>query len=97
MAIYDAAAARLEAIILKLKLIENDQQALRAVEDFQEQIKKYKAQKRSDDILGLGCLLAVVAAIVALGWWLVWDAGWSVAVPVLIIIVSFILWVIFKK
>lgn len=97
MAIYDAAAARLEAVILKLKLIENDPQAQRAVEDFQEQIKKYRAQKRSDNILGMGCVLFVLAAMTAIGWWLVWDAGWSVAVPVLVIILAFILWLIFKK
>ena len=97
MAIYDAAAARLEAIILKLKMVENDEQARRAVEDFHAEIEKYKAQKRSDNILGAGCLLFILAAIVALGWWLVWDAGWSVAVPVLVIIVAFVLWFIFKK
>jgi hypothetical protein len=97
MEIYDAAAARLEAVILKLKLMETDEQARRAVEDFQAQIEKYRAKKRSDDILGVGCLLLLLAAMVAFGWWLVKDAGWSVAVPIMVIILVVVCWLLFKK
>lgn len=95
--ISDAAASRLEAVITKLRLLHGDQQARLAIEDFQARIKRYTAAKRRDDILGVGCLLAIVAAITAVGWWLVRDAGWSVAVPIIIIIVVTVAWLILKK
>lgn len=93
MSLYDAAAARLEAIILKLKLMTNDKQARLAVEDFQAKIEQYKRNKRKDDIFGVGCLLLILAALVALGWWLIRDAGLGVAVPLIVVaVVAVVYW-----
>jgi hypothetical protein len=97
MAVYNAAASRLEAIILKLKLMHTDQQARQAVEDFKAQIAVYKSTKRSDDIFGMGCLLLVLAAMVAVGWWLIWDAGLTVAVPLIILMVVAVAYLILRK
>jgi hypothetical protein len=97
MKIYDAAASRLEAIITKLKLLHGDRQAALAVEDFRAKIEGYKVEKRKNNYLTAGCLLAIIAAVVGVGWWLVWGFGWNVAVPVIAGIVLIILWLIFKK
>src|SRR5918997_288527 len=42
MSVYDAAAERLEAVIVKLKLMPVDRQTLLAIEDFQAKIESYK-------------------------------------------------------
>ena len=97
VSIYDAAASRLETIITKLKLLHGDQQARLAIEDFQSKIESHRAQKRKDDILGVGCLLFVLAAIIAVGVWLVSEVGLSTAVPMIVIIVAVIAWLILKK
>ena len=97
ISLYDAAAARLEAIILKLKLMPESAQTRRAVEDFQAKIEQYKRDKRKDDIYGLGCLLLISAAIAAFGWWLISDAGLSVAVPVIVVTVVVIVYLLLKK
>jgi hypothetical protein len=97
MSAYDAAASRLEAIILKLKLMHGDQQARQAIEDFTAQIAAYKSAKRSDDLLGIGCVLLIVAAIGAVSWWLIWDAGLTVAVPLIIIMIAVVAYLIFRK
>jgi hypothetical protein len=97
ISISDAAASRLEAIITKLRLLHGDQQARLAVEDFQSKIRRYTADRRKNDILSMGCLLAILVAITGVGWWLVWDFGWSVAVPITVVIVVAVAWVILKK
>jgi hypothetical protein len=94
---YGAAASRLEAIILKLKLMHGDQRARQAVEDFEAQIATYKSTKRSDDLLGIGCALVVLAAMIAVGWWLIWDAGLTVGVPLIILMVAVVAYFIFSK
>jgi hypothetical protein len=93
---YDAAASRLEAIILKLKLMHGDRQAREAIEDFKAQIAAYKSTKRSDDLLGIGCLLLIVAAMGAVSWWLIWDAGLTVAVPLIIVMVVVVAYLILR-
>ena len=97
MSIYDAAASRLETIITKLKLLHDDQQARRAIEDFQAGIESYRAQKRKDNVSSAGCLLMILAAIIAVSYWLVWEFGLSIAVPIIVIIVVAITWLIVKK
>lgn len=97
MSAYDAAASRLEAIILKLKLMHGDQQARQAIEDFKAQITAYKSTKRSDDFLGIGCSLLILAAMVAVGWWLIWDAGLTVGVPLIILMVVIVAYLILRK
>lgn len=79
MSVYDAAAARLEAVILKLKLLPYEGQTRRAIEDFQNQIAEYKRQKKKDDLLGVGCLLVILALVAAFSWWLIRDAGLTIA------------------
>jgi hypothetical protein len=96
--IYESAASRLEAIILKLNLMPNeDRQTRRAVEDFQARIKQYKATKRSDDLYGIGCLLLIAAAIIAFGWVLIRVAGLSIALPLIIILVICVIYLLLKK
>ncbi|HYO90592.1 MAG TPA: hypothetical protein VEQ40_03120 [Pyrinomonadaceae bacterium] len=97
ISLYDAAAARLEAIILKLKLMPHNEQTRRAVADFQSKIEQYKLDKRKDDVLGFGCLLLILAAIVAFGWWLIRDAGLSVAVPLIVVAVIVVVYLLFRK
>lgn len=97
-AIYEAAASRLEAIILKLNLMPgDDRQTRRAVEDFQDKIKQYKATKRSDDLWGIGCLLLIAVAIIMFGWGLIRVAGLPVALPLIIITVACISYLLLKK
>jgi hypothetical protein len=96
MSIYEAAAWRLTAVITKLELMHGDQQALRAAEDFRARIKEYKAQKRKDDLLGVGCMLLILAVVIGVGWWLVWDFGPTVAVPIIVVILVVIAWLILK-
>ena len=95
--VYDDAASRLEAIILKLKLMHGDQQAREAIEDFKAQIGAYKSVKRSDDLLGIGCVLLIVVAMGAVSWWLIWDAGLTVAVPLIIVMVIVVAYLILHK
>jgi hypothetical protein len=97
MSIYDAAASRLETIITKLKLLHGDEQARRAIEDFQAGIESYKTQKRKDNFSSAGCLLTILAAITAVGYWLVWEFGLSIAVPIIAVIVVVTTWLIVKK
>jgi hypothetical protein len=97
MALYDAAASRLEAVILKLKLMPNDQQTRQAVEDFQAKIESYKSTKRKDALFAIGCLLLILAAMVAVSWWLIWDAGLTVAVPLIILMVVVVVVLILRK
>jgi hypothetical protein len=97
ISLYDAAAARLEAIILKLKLMPESVQTRRAVADFQAKIEQYKLDKRKDDIYGFGCLLLILAALVALGWWLIRDAGLRVAVPLIVVAVVVVVYLLLKK
>ncbi len=92
MSVYESAAARLEAIILKLKLLPGDSQAHRAVEDFQSQIAQYKSQKKKDDLLGVGCLLVLLSVVTAFSWWLIRDAGLTIAVPVIVITIGYIIY-----
>jgi hypothetical protein len=96
MSTYDAAASRLEAVILKLKLMPGDEQTRQAVKDFQANLASYKSAKRKDDILGIGCLLAIIAAMGAVSWWLIWDAGLTVAVPLIIVMVVVVTILILK-
>ena len=96
MSTYEAAASRLEAIILKLKLMKSDEQTRQAVKDFQANLESYKSTKRKDDLLGIGCLLAIVAAMGAVSWWLIWDAGLTVAVPLIIVMVVVVAVLILK-
>jgi hypothetical protein len=96
MSVYDAAASRLEAVILKLKLMPGDEETRRAVEDFQAKIKSYKLAKRKDDLLGFGCLVLILAAMGAVGWWLVWGFGLTVAVPFIILMVVVVTVLILK-
>ena len=97
ISLYDAAAARMEAIILKLKLMPESGQTRRAIEDFQAKIEQYKLDKRKDDIFGVGCLLLILAAIVAFGWWLIRDAGLSVAVPLIVVAVVAVVYLLLRK
>ena len=97
MALYDAAASRLEAVILKLKLMPGDEQTRQAIGDFQAKIESYKSIKRKDDLLGVGCLLLILAAMVAVSWWLIWDAGLTVAVPLIIVMVVVVVVLILRK
>lgn len=97
ISLYDAAAARLEAIILKLKLMPESGQTRRAVEDFQAKIEQYKLEKRKDDIYGFGCLLLILSAIAAFGWWLISDAGLSVAVPLMVVTVVVVVYLLLRK
>lgn len=98
VAVYESAASRLEAIILKLNLMPgDDRQTRRAVEDFQAQIKQYKVTKRSDDLLGVGCLLLIAAAIIGFGWGLIKVAGLPIALPLIIILVFSVAYLILKK
>jgi hypothetical protein len=97
MSAYDAAASRLEAIILKLKLMHGDRQAVEAIEDFKAQIETYKSTKRSDDLLGIGCAIFILTAMVAVGWWLIWDAGLTVGVPLIILMVMVVAYFILRK
>src|SRR5215213_5629062 len=85
MSLYDAASSRLEAIILKLKLMPGNQQARDAVADFQAKLGNYKSATRRDNLLGIGYSLLILAAMVAVGWWLIWDAGLTVGVPLIIV------------
>jgi hypothetical protein len=96
MSVYEAAALRLEAVIVKLKLMPADRQTLLALEDFQAKIENYKSTKRKDDLLGMGCLLIILAAMVAVGWWLVWATGLTVAVPLIILMVVIIVILLLK-
>ena len=96
MAVYEAAASRLEAVIVKLGLMPGDERSRRAVADFQAKLKDYKSAKRKDDLLGMGCLLLILAAIVAVGWWLIWGAGLVVAVPLIIVMVVVVTYIILR-
>jgi hypothetical protein len=97
MSVYEAAALRLEAVIVKLKLMPGDQQTRQAVEDFQAKIESYKSTKRKDDMLGIGCLLLILVAMIAVSWWLIWDAGLTVAVPLIILMVVGVVVLILRK
>jgi hypothetical protein len=97
MALYEAAASRLEAVILKLKLMPGGRQTRQAVEDFQAKIEEYKSTRTKDNIMGAGCLLLILAAMVAVSWWLVWDAGLTVAVPLIILMVVVVAVLILRK
>ncbi|HEX8493027.1 MAG TPA: hypothetical protein VF658_09320 [Pyrinomonadaceae bacterium] len=94
--LYNAAAARLEAIILKLKLMPESGQTRHAIADFQAKIEQYKLDKRKDDVYGAGCLLLISAAIVAFGWWLISAAGLSVAVPLIVVVVVVVVYLLLK-
>ena len=93
----DAAASRLEAVALKLKLISRDEHTRQAVADFQANIRSYKLAKRKDDLLGAGCLLLILGAMIAVGWWLIWDAGLTVGVPLIILMVIVVAYLILRK
>lgn len=97
MQVYEAAASRLEAVITKLRLLHGDRQAELAVEDFRARVGKYRADKRKNDLESAGCLLAILAAVVGVGWWLVWGFGWYVAVPAIAAVVLVVVWLMLKK
>jgi hypothetical protein len=96
-AIYDAAASRLEAIILKLKLTADDPKAERAVQDFQAHIKQYKTDKRTEAALGMGCLLTILALTIAGGWWLIKAAGVLIGVPLIIVGIIIVIYLLVRK
>ena len=96
MSVNEAAAARLEAIILKLKLMHGDEQAREAIEDFKAGIAAYKSAKLSDNLLGMGCAGLILAAMGAVSWWLIWDAGLTVAVPLIIVMVVVVAYLILR-
>lgn len=97
MSLGAAASSRLEAVTLKLKLLRGDRQTSQAIEDFQSKLNDYKSAKRKDDLLGIGCLLVIVAAMVAVGWWLIWDAGLTVGVPLIIVMVVAVAVLLLRK
>jgi hypothetical protein len=67
----EAARARLESIVTKLKLIPQDAQTKLAVEEFQAKVKAHKAQSARDDIIyGGGCMLIILLIVVAIIIWL---------------------------
>ncbi len=96
-AIYDAAASRLEAISLKLKLTADDPKAVRAVESFQAHIKQYKKEKRTEAALGMGCLLTILALTIAGGWWLIKAAGVLLGVPLIIAAIIIVIYLLVRK
>jgi hypothetical protein len=70
IAIGDAAALRLEAIVMKLKLKPSDYETEKAIARFSERLKEYKAQGNRDTIYGLTAI-AVIIIITALALWLI--------------------------
>lgn len=96
-AIYDAAASRLEAIVLKLKLTADDTKAQRAVEDFRAHLKQYQKEKRTEAALGIGCLLTILALTITGGWWLIRTTGVIVGVPLIIIGIVIVIYLLVKK
>lgn len=97
MSVYNAAASRLEAVVVKLKLLPADNRTREALDDFRAGLEGYKVQKRKDDILGVGCLLLLLAAMAAVAWWLIYGMSLSVAVPLIILMVVTISWLLLKK
>jgi hypothetical protein len=92
-----AAASRLDAIMLKIKLMPGDQQTLQAIEVFQKKLDGYKSAKKKDDLLAIGCLVLILLAMAAVGWWLIWDAGLTVAVPLIIVMVVGFVYLLLRK
>jgi len=68
--VTDAAALRLEAIVMKLKLKVPDRESEKAIEMFSEKVKEHKASGNRDAIYGLTAI-GVIIAITALAlWWI---------------------------
>lgn len=95
-ALATAAAARLEAITLKLDLMPGaDRQTRRAIADFQQKIKAQQSTEKTDTLLVAGCFLSILLAVGTLCWWLIFDAGWFVVMPLILIgTVSVIVWLL---
>jgi hypothetical protein len=70
VSVPDAAAGRLEAIIMKLKLKPPDYEIEKAIARFSERLKDYKAQGNRNAIYGLTAIAVLTAIIAAAIWYI---------------------------
>lgn len=68
--VSDAAALRLNAIVLKLKLKASDREAEKAIAMFSEKVKEHKKSGDRDAIYGLTAIAILAAIIAAALWWI---------------------------
>ncbi|MBI5804564.1 hypothetical protein HZA73_00810 [candidate division TA06 bacterium] len=66
----DAAARRLESVIVKLELRPGDAETTRALLRFRERVDKNTRHKNRDVALGLSIIAGIFMAIVFLIWWI---------------------------
>ena len=68
--VTDAAALRLEAIVMKLKLKVPDRENEKAIEMFSAKLKEHKASGNRDAIYGITAIVVIIA-VTALALWLI--------------------------
>jgi len=68
--VSDAAALRLDAIVMKLKLKVPDRETEKAIEMFSEKVKEHKASGDRDAIYGLTAIAAIIIITALALWWI---------------------------